>query len=215
MKQSSAGAIVGIDIAEFDTETAAKQAVGTRYYEVDAFHNNLVFHIDDPASVDSLVSSWQTDLFVSPIICGISSKGKVAVHTYHYNSQGNDTALFSVVTKEAAKRISLLETSVHDSGESVAEIPNTFILHQNTPNPFNPSTTISFTLPEPGAASLSIYSITGQKIRTLVSGQISGGAHSVVWDGRDERGKAVSSGVYLSRLEAGGKAEARRMLLIR
>ena len=79
----------------------------------------------------------------------------------------------------------------------------------NHPNPFNPSTSITFTLPVPGKASLSVYDITGQKVRTLVAGQMTAGSHSVLWDGRDDSGRAVSSGVYLSRLNAGGKYRCR------
>ncbi|MHB9028902.1 MAG: FlgD immunoglobulin-like domain containing protein [Candidatus Latescibacterota bacterium] len=95
------------------------------------------------------------------------------------------------------------------------ESPTSFAITGNYPNPFNPSTTISFSLGAPEKVTLTVYDITGRKVRELISGPMSAGAHSVVWDGKDERGKAVSSGVYLSRLEAGGKAETRRMLLIR
>jgi flagellar hook assembly protein FlgD len=101
-----------------------------------------------------------------------------------------------------------------DAGESRPK-PVKLALHQNTPNPFNPATTISFTLSEPGAANLSVYSITGQKIRTLVSEYITFGTYTIVWDGKDDSGNAIASGVYFSRLEARGKVETRRMLLIR
>jgi hypothetical protein len=93
--------------------------------------------------------------------------------------------------------------------------PDGFTLRQNTPNPFNPFTTISFQLPRPGAVNLSVYSITGQKVRTLVSSKLSAGTHSVSWDGQDDAGGPVSSGVYLSRLESGGKALTGKMLLIK
>ncbi|MHB9027748.1 MAG: FlgD immunoglobulin-like domain containing protein [Candidatus Latescibacterota bacterium] len=95
------------------------------------------------------------------------------------------------------------------------QIPVGFALTGNHPNPFNPSTTISFTLPSAGSVNLTVYDITGRKIRDLESGQLSAGSHSVLWDGRDANGKAVSSGVYLSRLSRGGKAVSRRMLLMK
>ncbi len=85
----------------------------------------------------------------------------------------------------------------------------------NRPNPFNPSTAVYFELPESRKAELIIYSISGQKVRTLVSGRLSAGNHSVVWDGRDDNGNPVSSGVYLSRLECGGRTAASRMLLLK
>jgi hypothetical protein len=93
--------------------------------------------------------------------------------------------------------------------------PVSLMLQQNHPNPFNPSTTIPFTIPGPGLVDLSVYSITGQKVATLVSGYRSAGAHSVVWNGRDDSGRAVSSGVYLSRLESGGKVMVVRMTVVK
>jgi len=106
--KNSTGAIVGIDMAEFDTETAARQAMEIRLHEVDAHISSprSVFQVDAPSSIDSLVATWQSHLFASRIISGISAKGKVAIHIYHYNPQGNDTALFSAVTKEMANKIS-------------------------------------------------------------------------------------------------------------
>jgi len=99
--------------------------------------------------------------------------------------------------------------------DAAAEVPQVFTLTQNTPNPFNPSTVIGFRLASDMPVHLAVYSASGQKVRELVSGQMSAGRHSVVWDGRDDAGQTVSSGVYLYRLEAGGKGEAKRMLLLR
>ena len=83
------------------------------------------------------------------------------------------------------------------------------------PNPFNPSTTISFTIPETTPVTLTIHSITGQKVRALVSERLHAGSHTIVWDGRDDGGQAVSSGLYLSRLDAGGTVAAGKMTLVR
>jgi len=99
--------------------------------------------------------------------------------------------------------------------DAAAETPQVFTLSQNAPNPFNPSTVIGFDLASDMPVHLAVYSASGQKVRELVSGQKSAGWHSVVWDGRDNAGTPVSSGVYLYRLEAGGKSEAKRMLLLR
>ncbi|MHB9030210.1 MAG: FlgD immunoglobulin-like domain containing protein, partial [Candidatus Latescibacterota bacterium] len=93
--------------------------------------------------------------------------------------------------------------------------PHTLALHGNHPNPFNPSTTISFTLPRPAKTSLIVYDITGRKVRELVSGSMTAGEHTAVWDGRDERGKVVSSGVYVAHLRAGTAAASRKMLIIK
>jgi Tol biopolymer transport system component len=99
---------------------------------------------------------------------------------------------------------------------AVAEaLPSGFAISGNYPNPFNPSTTISFSLPATGTASLAVYDITGRKVRDLVNGQLSRGAHSAVWDGRDSEGRVVSTGVYLSRLTMNGKNATSRMLLVK
>ncbi len=96
-----------------------------------------------------------------------------------------------------------------------AGIPARFAIRGNSPNPFNPSTTISFTLPSSSRAELAVYSITGQRVRTLLSGPMTAGTHSAMWDGRDDSGKAVSSGVYLVRLRAGKTVSSHKMLLMK
>ena len=99
---------------------------------------------------------------------------------------------------------------------SVAEAaPAGFAITGNYPNPFNPSTTISFTLPTSGTAALAVYDITGRKVRNLVNGVLSAGSHEAVWNGRDENGKPVSSGVYIARLRSEGNAVSTRMMLVK
>lgn len=83
------------------------------------------------------------------------------------------------------------------------------------PNPFNPSATIEFTLPQSGRTTLEVYSLSGQRIRTLVSGTMNAGGHSVIWDGLDERGRTVSSGVYFARIGVGEGSAVKKMLLLR
>jgi len=86
----------------------------------------------------------------------------------------------------------------------------------NYPNPFNPSTTISFNLASDGKVSIAVYNIKGQKVRQLVSDHISAGEHSIVWNGDDVSGKKVGSGVYLYKLNVNGKTEAvKRCLLLK
>lgn len=99
--------------------------------------------------------------------------------------------------------------------DTAAEVPHVFTLSQNAPNPFNPSTVIRFDLAVETPVRLGIYSAAGQKVRELASGRMGKGRHTIAWDGRDDAGTPVSSGVYLFRLEAGGRSEAKRMLLLR
>ena len=96
-----------------------------------------------------------------------------------------------------------------------AEEPSGFALLKNYPNPFNPATTIEFTVPEAGFTEIVIYNMSGQKIRELVSADMTPGVHSVVWDGCDENGTPVSSGVYISHLKTGDNVFSNRMMLVK
>jgi hypothetical protein len=100
------------------------------------------------------------------------------------------------------------QVGVNDSGPAV------FSLSPNYPNPFNPETSIGYTIVESGVVRLDIVNISGQLVRTLVDGAQSQGRHTVVWDGRDGSGKRVSAGVYLYRLRAGGFIETKKMMLL-
>ena len=88
-------------------------------------------------------------------------------------------------------------------------------LFQNAPNPFWPKTRIAFDLPGAGRAELKIFDVSGRLIRTLVDEKRRAGPHSVRWDGRDETGRAVPSGVYFYSLTAPGVEENRRMILVK
>ena len=96
-----------------------------------------------------------------------------------------------------------------------AEATSSFGLKQNVPNPFNPETTIRFELPGPTEVRLTIYNTLGQVVRNLVIGPQAAGTHSVRWDGRDNPGNLVSSGLYFYTLETDGFSEIRKMLLVK
>ncbi len=94
-------------------------------------------------------------------------------------------------------------------------IPKTFELSNNYPNPFNPTTVIQYAMPRADQVSLEIYNLLGQRVRTLVEGVISPGYHEAVWDGRNESGQQVESGVYFYRLNTGETALVKKMLFIK
>jgi len=83
------------------------------------------------------------------------------------------------------------------------------------PNPFNPATQIHFTLPEENLVAIRIYNLQGQIVRELVQAIRPAGEYSIQWDGRDERGLAVASGVYFLRLEAGKTVKSHKLMLMR
>jgi len=93
--------------------------------------------------------------------------------------------------------------------------PAVFSLSQNVPNPFNPTTTIRFGLPEAGHVTLAVYDVAGRLVGNLAASHFEAGQHEVVWDGRDATGREVASGVYVYRLTAKQGVVTRRMVLLR
>lgn len=105
-------------------------------------------------------------------------------------------------------------TSVEDSRVS-GNLPNRYDLQQNYPNPFNPETTIRYLLPTAGQVEITIYNTLGETVRTLVSGQKPAGEHQAKWDGRNDAGRHVASGLYVYSLRVGQFIQTRKMLLMR
>jgi hypothetical protein len=98
---------------------------------------------------------------------------------------------------------------------SYRAVPLSYKLEQNFPNPFNPETRIYFEMPEQHDVKLYIYNVLGQKVRSLVNDKFSSGYHIVNWDGRDDFGNFVPSGVYLYRIKAGSFISHKKMLLLK
>ena len=120
--------------------------------------------------------------------------------------------LFEVDSEE----FSIESVSAYNSSrEANSVIADHFALMDAYPNPFNPSTTIKYQLPAAGEVKLVIYNLLGQEVRTLVQESMDAGFHSVVWDGMDEAGKQVASGIYIYRLSATDFNQTRRMMLLK
>ena len=120
-------------------------------------------------------------------------------------------------------RLSSSATAVTSRDES--ELPTGFALAQNFPNPFwsgatsrlagNPETKIAFQLAKPERVELAIFTLTGEKVRTLMAAPLAAGTHTVIWDGKDSSGNNLASGIYLYRLQIGAMQQTKRMLLMR
>ena len=108
----------------------------------------------------------------------------------------------------------LVERSGDLNTESIG-IPNSFVLHPNYPNPFNPETQIRFEIPYAGNVDLSIYNLLGMKVRTLYSGQKSAGVFSFKWDGKNDNHQPVSGGVYIYKLQSGQDMQMHKMILLK
>jgi flagellar hook assembly protein FlgD len=95
------------------------------------------------------------------------------------------------------------------------ELVKSFTLFQNYPNPFNPSTVISWQLAVGSEVELNIFNLLGQEVRTLVDKRQEAGYHSVRWDGNDNQGNPVASGIYLYRIKTGEFVSVRQMLMMK
>ncbi len=103
----------------------------------------------------------------------------------------------------------------YNKTDVIPEPSEVSMLFPNVPNPFNPSTTISFSIPKDDKVVLKVYNIKGQLVKTLVNDHLEAGTHKAVWNGDNQSGKNVSSGIYLYRLESCGKSKAQKMLLLK
>ncbi len=112
--------------------------------------------------------------------------------------------------------VSELENRLYETEDPIEEdiIPVNVTL-SNYPNPFNPTTTISFSLPEDGNVELSIYNVKGQKVKTLTNEFLVKGLHSIEWNGKDNNNKSVSSGIYFYKISAGKSTSMKKMLLLK
>lgn len=120
------------------------------------------------------------------------------------------------VRNKANEKLSCLcEVSDSKFDESKEVLPETISLSSNYPNPFNPSTHFSLQVNKESVVNLTVFNIIGQKVKTLYSGLIDAGIHKFTWDGRDEQGKAMETGVYLYILSSDGHKETRKMTLLR
>jgi len=99
--------------------------------------------------------------------------------------------------------------------ESNVPLPSNFRLYPNVPNPFNPATTIRFTLPTASEVKLTVYSLDGKLVRHFLAGPLDCGTHQVRWQGVNAAGRGVAAGSYICCLEVNGFKQVRRMLLVR
>ncbi len=116
------------------------------------------------------------------------------------------------VLQAARTKVGDLMTSIDDG---LADLPSNFQLNQNYPNPFNASTTIGYSLINECRTSLAVYDLAGRKVADLFNGRQAAGNYRITWNGADNNGRVVSSGVYFYRLIADGQSSTMRMMLLK
>lgn len=170
-----------------------------------------------PGSSDSIVPSASADsIFTSPV--GVKGV-KVAEGDHKVVFLGFPFEDVKVSEPDPNNQRTLVERILNwfdpPSGIEDGEV-HRLALSQNVPNPFNPATEIAFTVPESaGRVTLSVYNVNGRVVRTLLNRELPAGPSLVVWDGCDDCGRALASGVYFARLAAGGESVFRKMTLLK
>lgn len=133
---------------------------------------------------------------------------------YTYQDTGYYTVSLSIRYQlDTATRYNYIHVS-SNSGIEIQEVENIKYELSNYPNPFNPTTTILFSIQDNSKVELTIYNLKGQKVKTLINDNFEKGIHSILWNGNDESGNAVSSGVYLYKLKVNDKIEAIKKCLL-
>lgn len=143
-------------------------------------------------------NTWYSE----PTISDLDNDGVLDCSFYSYTFPYNGTYKYEVYSTGVTT--DMKETS-----------PRGFVLNQNFPNPFNPSTIIRFTLEKSQQVSVEIYSVEGRLIRTLVQENLPEGSHEISWDGKDERGFNLPSGIYFYSLRGSGHQLTKKMVLLK
>jgi hypothetical protein len=115
----------------------------------------------------------------------------------------------------AVQKITHIATGIEEWDTEDGDIPESFVLEQNYPNPFNPTTQIGYILSKDGFVQLDVYNIMGQHVRSLVNEYRQAGMYKIMWDGKDESGNIVQSGVYLYRLKTTNTVITKRMVFLK
>lgn len=183
-----------------DTTTAAD--TGWFYIEVP---DGISFEANEKFVV-SVLSGGEGNYFGMDTMWPLSNRGWEYVGSYTPSRARSDDDICIYVSG-----VCDAPTGIDDN----VRIPHSFSLKQNYPNPFNATTEIIFNTEEASNVSLDVYNIAGQKIKTLVDGQFNAGSHSVVWDGANNAGSVVSSGVYFYKLSVNDQSDTKKMVLIK
>ncbi len=127
----------------------------------------------------------------------------------------SDLASASAPLNNIDLMIRCVVTGVTGVGEDGSYLPKELALKSNSPNPFNPTTAIEFDIPADQPAKLEVYNVLGEKVTTLVDDNFTAGTYRIIWEGRDDKGREMPSGIYLYRLEAGDKSISKRMVMLK
>jgi tetratricopeptide (TPR) repeat protein len=175
------------------------------YEEAISFFEDIITNSSDlPDSIFAVIDAGYTYLLLSENSDKAQFTGKIA----WLKPKSVDSYL------ESRDRLLNLISNVKEE-DAVLEVPIKFGLDQNFPNPFNPSTTISYTIPEEAKVTINVYNIKGQLVRKLFANNQVKGEHKLIWNGKNDNGKQASSGLYLIKIDYQGKSITRKALMLK
>ena len=147
----------------------------------------------------------------------VSGGGDIVRFVFRVLYEFEDNARFEIANGLVFDPSQLQNPAVVAGVLELQSTPREFALHQNFPNPFNPDTTIKYDLAESADITLQIYNVLGQVVRTLVASEAqNAGRYQIRWNGMDERGVPVSSGIYFYQISADGKfSDVRKLMLLK
>jgi hypothetical protein len=195
--------------ATFPLTSYIGQSIFIRFsYDTDGGTHNGGFYADDISPVANFAQTvvLSSDIPTLSYVVRGRQNG-----TYYYLVRAQDSQ--SQWSGYSAPISVIVSRSVSVDNEQA--LPGDFNLMQNYPNPFNAQTVIAFTMASPGIVNLSVFDVAGRLVRTLSTGELDYGNHQIIWNGKDNRGNDVASGVYFYRLTAGEKSIIKRMVLLR
>jgi hypothetical protein len=220
------GSPSGIIISNISNASATMSFTLTLPYgDVDPMPMNLVgILVDDepvlnwtqsPGATGYLVYRDFIELAMFGPVTTFRDDTVVAGQTYIYSV----VAIYGTTLSESTNNVSLTIPGLISCDDRAMARSETF-LNQNFPNPFNPNTVIGFQISETGDSSsnfvnIAVYNIRGQLVRTLVDDFFTVGEHSVVWDGTDESGRNVSSGIYFYKMKTDNQLQTKKMILMK
>jgi len=136
----------------------------------------------------------------------VNNSGEILILKFKKLSDQPSVALNTIIVNE---------TEIIIGNQQQNLLPETYELHQNYPNPFNSETIITYQLPEAGKVDIAIYNFLGQKVRTLVNNNMNAGYHQIKWNGRNDRGSSVASGIYIVKIKANNYTKTRKAIYLR
>ncbi len=174
-------------------------ASGGNHYFVSAWSNNTVYRYDQNFISSEIASTGFN---------GIDHSGPADIYYDTYNE-------ILAVPNFNANTVDFIPFEQLDAEDEMVPIPSEFLLHQNFPNPFNPSTTIVYELDNVELVNITVYDLLGSEIVQLVNQIEQPGSKTIRWDGRDHQGYLVNGGVYVYKLEIGNYSETKKMVFLK